>query len=272
MRSHWSDLPPEVISAVTARTGPIRRVEPAPAGNHADIAATIHTADGRLFVKAARKTAPDTDGPEVRSLRWEAAINPHVTEYAPRLHWTVEAGGWLVLAFEYVQARHADYTPGSPDLNTLTKIIGRLQARPLPDVLERKRVERRWESMGDMTPLAGNTLLHADLNPANVLLGDNDTTYVVDWTFAGRGAAFLEIALLIPWLLKAGHTPTEAEHWASQFPAWTTTAPATIDLFARAFADKWQANLATNNEPWALDHATAARKWATHRHYHAPPS
>src|SRR5690606_36340037 len=124
-------------------------------------------------------------------------------QYAPRLHWTVEAGGWLVLAFEHVQARHAEYTPGSPDLDILAKIIDSLQAHPLPDVLERKRIERRWESMGDTTPLAGTTLLHADLNPANVLLGDNDTAYVVDWTFAGRGAAFLELALLIPWLLKA---------------------------------------------------------------------
>jgi len=90
----------------------------------------------------------------------------------------------------------------------------------------------------------------------------------VDWTFAGRGAAFLELALLIPWLLKADHTPTKAEQWASQFPAWTTTAPATIDLFARAFADKWQANLATNREAWALEHATAAQRWASHRRTH----
>ncbi|GAA1871143.1 phosphotransferase family protein [Actinomadura bangladeshensis] len=266
MRSDWSNLPPEVLDAVKGHTGTIHRVEPAPAGNHADIAATVHTADGRLFVKAAPKTAPDTDGPEVRSLRWEAAINPHVTEYAARLHWTVEAGGWLVLAFEHVQARHADYTPGSPDLDVLAKIIDSLQARPLPDVLERKRIERRWESMGDMTPLAGNTLLHADLNPANVLIGDDNTVHVVDWTFTGRGAAFLEMALLIPWLLKAGHTPAEAERWTSRFPAWTTTAPATIDLFARVFATKWQANLATNNEAWALEHATAAQRWASHRH------
>ncbi|MFD0685363.1 phosphotransferase family protein [Actinomadura fibrosa] len=272
MRSHWPDLPAEVLDAVTARTGPVHRVEPAPAGNHADIAATIHTTDGRLFVKAARRTVPDTDGPEVRSLRWEAAINPHVTEYAPRLHWTVEAGGWLLLAFEHVQARHADYAPGSPDLDIVAKIIEGLQAHPLPGVLERKRVERRWESMGDMTPLAGSTLLHADLNPANVLLGDDGTAYVVDWTFAGRGAAFLEMALLIPWLLQAGHTPAAAEHWVSRFPAWTSTASVTIDLFARAFADKWRANLATNNEVWAQEHAASAQSWAAHRRASAPPS
>lgn len=265
MRSDWTDLPPEVLGPIKAHTGPIRSVEPAAAGNHADIAATVDAADGRLFVKAARKTGPGADGPEVRSLRWEAAVNPHVTEYAPRLHWTVEAGGWLVLGFEHVQARHADYTPGSADLDALAKVIDGLQAHPLPPVLERKRVERRWESIADVSALAGDALLHADLNPANVLLGDAGAVYVVDWTFAGRGAPVLEMALLVPWLLKAGHTPAEAERWVSRFPAWTSADPATVDLFARVFADKWQANLATNTEAWARELAAAARQWADHR-------
>lgn len=265
MRSDWTDLPPEVLGAIKAHTGPIREVKPVAAGNHADIVATVHAAGGRLFIKAARKTGPDTDGPEVRSLRWEAAVNPHITEYAPRLHWTVEAGWWLVLAFEHVQARHADYTPGSADLEALAKVIDGLQAHPLPAVLERKRVERRWEAVADVSALAGGTLLHADLNPANVLLDDDGTVYVVDWTFAGRGAAFLEMALLLPWLLKAGHTPAGAERWMSRFPAWTSADPAAIDLFARVFADKWQANIVTNTADWALEHAAAAQQWAMHR-------
>ena len=46
MRSDCADLPPEVLGAVKAHTGPIHRVEPAPAGDHADITATVHTADG----------------------------------------------------------------------------------------------------------------------------------------------------------------------------------------------------------------------------------
>jgi hypothetical protein len=42
-----------------------------------------------------------------------------------------------------------------------------------------------------MSVLAGDTLLHADLNPAHVLLGEGGAVYLVDWTFAGRGAAFV---------------------------------------------------------------------------------
>ncbi|SNS90677.1 Phosphotransferase enzyme family protein [Actinomadura meyerae] len=49
-----------------------------------------------------------------------------------------------------------------------------------------------------MSALASHTLLHTDPTPANVLLDDNNTAYVVDWTLTGHGAAFLEVALLIP--------------------------------------------------------------------------
>lgn len=122
MRSDWNDLPAELRAEIEAHTGPINAVTPAPAGNHADFAATLHTTGGRIFVKAARKL-PDRDGAEVMSLRREAAVNPHVTEFAPRLHWTVEAGGRLALGFEHVEGRRADFFPGSADLEILAKTI-----------------------------------------------------------------------------------------------------------------------------------------------------
>ncbi|TDC54461.1 aminoglycoside phosphotransferase [Actinomadura sp. KC345] len=266
MRTDWCDLPSEVRAAIETRTGSIHRIEPAPTGNHADIASTVHTGRGRLFAKAARKVSSELDGPEVRSLRWECAINPHVAEFAPRLHWTVEAAGWLVLGFDHVQARHADFTPGSADLASLGKVIDAFQALPCPDVLAGKRIERRWESMAeDVTALAGNALLHADLNPANLLITETGEVHVVDWAFVARGAAFVELALLVPWLVKAGHSVAEAERWVSRFPSWTATAPAAIDLFCRVFADKWDLNLCTNSAAWAVDHAAAARRWADHR-------
>ncbi|QFG22350.1 phosphotransferase family protein [Actinomadura sp. WMMB 499] len=259
MRIDWSALPDEVREGVEAQTGGIRRIEAAPAGNHADIASTLYTVDGRVFVKAARKE-PDGDGPEVKSLRWEAAINPHVAEHAPRLHWTVEAGGWLVLGFEHVEARHADYRPGSPDLEALAKVVDALQAMPCPDVLDRRRVDRPG-----VPSWAGDTLLHCDLNPANLLIADDGTVRVVDWAFVSRGAAFIELARLIPWLLKAGHEPARAEDWVARFPSWSGTEPAHIDQYARAFADRWRKNTETNRAQWALEHAAAARRWAEHR-------
>jgi hypothetical protein len=267
MRSDWTDLPAETREAIEAQTGPIHRIRPAPTGNHANIASTVDAADGRLFVKAAWKVSADTDGPEVRSLRWEAAINPYVTAYAPRLLWTVEAGGWLALGFEHVEGRHADYTPGSADLDLLAKVIDTFQAMHCPQVLGDKRVERRWVGLADdVSPMAGDAMLHADLNPANLLVTADGRVYVVDWAFACRGAAWVEMGLLIPWLLKAGHSPADAEKWVSQFPSWAAADSADIDLFSRVFAERWRRHaLRDEPEDWVVLQAEATKQWADHR-------
>ncbi|MEU8347759.1 phosphotransferase [Spirillospora sp. NPDC048832] len=265
MRSDWTDLPPEVLGAIKAHTGPIREVEPAPAGNHADIASSVHAAGGRLFVKAARKVFPDKDGAEVRSLRNEARINPHVTEFAPRLHWMVDAEGWVVLGFEHVAGRHADFAPGSPDLEVLAKTVTALQATPCPDVV-RMRVERRWETVTeDVSPMAGTALLHTDVNAENLLITRDGRAVLVDWAFASRGASWVELGLLLPWLLKAGHTPAEAADWVAGFPSWSEADPADIDLFSAVFAERWRRHAQRNPAEWVLLHADLTRRWAEFR-------
>jgi hypothetical protein len=264
VRSDWTEVPEQVREAVEVHTGPIGHIEVAPTGNHADIASTLHAPDGRTFVKAARKL-PDRDGPEVRSLRWEAAVNPCVSEFAPRLLWTVEAGGWLVLGFEHVEARHADYSPGSPDLALLVKVVEGLQSMPCPDMVT-MRVEQRWKSVtGGVTPMAGDALLHTDVNSSNLLITPDGHPYVVDWAFTSRGAAWVELGLLIPWLLKAGHTPAEAAQWVAQFPTWTAADPAAVDLFSEAFAERWSRHSAVNSEAWVAEHAALTRQWADYR-------
>ncbi|GAA2433901.1 hypothetical protein GCM10010191_55280 [Actinomadura vinacea] len=264
-RTDRTRLPSIVREAIEAHTGPIKSIEPAPTGNHADIASTFHTARGPMFVKAARKL-PDADGPEVRSLRNEAAVNPHVTGFAPRLLWQAEAGGWLALGFEQVDGRHADFTPGSDDLEILAKTVQALQAAPCPDVV-RMRVERRWASVTeDVTPMAGDALLHTDLNADNLLITPDGQARVVDWAFAARGAAWVEFGLLIPWLLKGGHTPAQAADWVAQFPSWAGADPAHIDLFSEAFAARWRRHAARENpEDWVTLHADLTRQWAEYR-------
>ncbi|REE96956.1 phosphotransferase [Thermomonospora umbrina] len=264
MRTAWTDLPEELREGITAHTGRVRAIEPAATGNHADVASTLHTTDGSVFVKAARK-AGERDGPEVRSLRWEAAVNPHAREFAPRLLWQVEAGGWLALGFEYVEGRHADYAPGSPDLEVLAKTIEAFQALSCPDLVNR-RVERRWEPVtDDVTPMAGNALLHTDLNPANVLIAADGRAYIVDWAFVSRGAPWVEPAILIKWLIRGGHSPRQAEQWVSRFPSWAEVPSAVLDAFAAAHAELWRRRSSDNPAPWAAELAALTRRWADHR-------
>ncbi|GAA2628474.1 phosphotransferase [Actinomadura fulvescens] len=264
MRIDWTELPTEIQAAVEAHTGQVGSVVPAAEGNHANIASTVHGGRGSVFVKAARKQAADQDGAEVRSLRWENAINPHVSEFAPRLLDSAEAGGWFAIIFEHVDGRRADFAPDSPDLEVLAKTVDALQSTAAPDALK-KYVQRRWESVvDDVTPMAGDQLLHADLNPANFLI-TADRVYLVDWAFVARGAAWVEPALLMPWLLQAGHEPGDAERWLSRIGSWADADPAHLDLFAGAFAAKWAINLENNSEPWAVKLAAAARAWAHYR-------
>ncbi|NEA29674.1 phosphotransferase [Actinomadura bangladeshensis] len=264
MRTAWTDLPGDLRTQIEAGTGPISRIEPAPTGNHADIAATLHTADGPVFVKAARKLA-DRDGPEVMSLRREACVNPVVSEFAPRLRWQAEAGEWLALGFDHIQGRPADFAPGSPDLEMLAKTIHAIQNAACPHTL-RLLSERRWQRYADdVTPLAGSTLLHTDLNEDNFIITPDGRAYLVDWAFVSRGTAWLELALLIPWLLKAGHSPQAAEQWVSQFPSWTQAPPADIDMFTAAFAQQWRTTSRQRDDSWVRQHAELTCRWATYR-------
>ncbi|MCP2336036.1 phosphotransferase [Actinomadura rupiterrae] len=243
-------------------------LEAAPSGNHAHIAGTLHADHGPVFVKGARKE-DDRDGLEVRTLRNEARINPYVQPYAPRLLWTVEEAGWLLLGFEHVRARHADYTPGSPDLDRLTKVLEALQAMPAPEVVT-LQVERRWQPvLDDVSAMAGGTLLHADLNPANLLITPAGRPYVVDWAFTSRGAAWVELGLLIPWLLKAGHSPGAVDAWLARFPSWTQADANTLDQFAWAFAETWrQRSFADSATAWKAELAALGKRWADHRGAH----
>ncbi|WP_067490413.1 phosphotransferase [Actinomadura hibisca] len=269
-RSAWGDLPQPVRDAVQEQVGAVAGLVPAPSGNHAHIAGTLRASSGPVFVKGARKEA-DRDGPEIWSLRNEARINPHVQPYAPRLLWTVEEAGWLLLGFEYVEARHADYTPGSPDLAVLTEVLEAFQAMAAPDAVV-LQVERRWQPvLADVSAMAGGALLHADLNPANLLITPEGRACVVDWAFTSRGAAWVELALLIPWLLKAGHSPDQVARWSARFPSWAGTDPTAIDLLAWAFAESWRRRSSADPAvPWKAELAALGQQWADHRRARPP--
>lgn len=261
-RTDWDDLPEGVRTAIQAHTGPVAHAKTASEGLNSALAAFLHTPFGAVFVKGLHR-----DHPQVVSQQREAMIAPYVLAVSPRLLWQVESDGWNVLGFEYIEGRHADYTPGSADLLKVIDTMRLLGTVPCPD-LPLKRAEQRWAEYVDdpaaLEPLAGDSLLHTDWNPVNVLISDG-TARVIDWAWPTRGAGWVDPACLIVRLIAAGHTAEEAEGCAQQVPAWNTGSAQAIGTFAEVYTCMW-AEIAMNNPvPWTEGMAQAAQDWMEYR-------
>lgn len=261
-RIGWDQVPAEVRDAVREHTGPVLSARTVGAGLNSEIATFLDTAAGTVFVKG-RPT-----GRPALTQRREAIINPYVRRVAPRLLWRLETGSWDVLVFEHIDGRHADYTPGSDHLGLVVDIIGQLATIDCPDRPEIKRAEQRWadhlDDPGAAGQFAGDTLLHTDFNPLNVLIR-NTKTHLIDWAWPTKGAAFIDPACWLVRLIAAGHTPQSAEHCARQCPGFATAPEHAITLFALATCRMWEQIAQHEPVPWKQHMATAARTWLAFR-------
>ncbi|MFD8493772.1 aminoglycoside phosphotransferase [Amycolatopsis sp. NPDC059657] len=179
------------------------------------------------------------------------------------LKWSIDSDDWNLLGFEHVSGHHVDYSPGSPDLAKLVDSMRTLQELPCPAV-DLKLAEKRWASFSDTPDLfAGDHLLHTEWSPSNVLV--NDTALFVDWAWATRGAAWIDPACWVVWLIASGHPPQDAESWANQVPSWRSAPANSLDAFAAAQAALWRGIAEADPEPWIEGIAAAARRWSESR-------
>lgn len=257
MRRDWDVLPESVRAKVSAWVDGYDSVAPAPDGDHAEIAAAVTGPHGQVFVKAASTDLG------VRSLRFELAANEavaRVLRYPPRVEWALEADGWLVVATEHLDGPHPDLSPGSPDLDLLARALAELQETPAPD--------GQWYSprgrLGFFDPVMdGAMLVHSDINPANLIVTAHGLR-IVDWAYTTRAASWVELALLVQWLIGAGHTADQAERWLAQLPAWPTDRT-TLDDFASKNATKWAGKARHSTDTWVHDLAAWTGQWAAYR-------
>ncbi|MHA5050030.1 aminoglycoside phosphotransferase [Streptomyces sp. SD15] len=256
-RIHWTDLPPAARAAVEAHTGAILSAETAQAGANSGIAATVRTAGAILFVKGV-----PTDHPQARTQQREAAINPHLPPSCPRLLWHVQAAGWDLIGYEHLVGRHTDYTPGSPDLPPVARAVVELQNTPCPDI-ELKCAEDRWGGYAGpagVEQLVGDTLLHTDLAPHNVLM--TDRAHLIDWAWPTRGAAWIDPAVLILRLMEAGHSAAGADAWArASFASWVSAPHTAVAVFADANAAAWDEIARNDRQDWKKNMARHAHDW-----------
>ncbi|MEV4383980.1 NUDIX domain-containing protein [Streptosporangium sp. NPDC049644] len=235
-RRQWADLPDPARAAIEEQTGPVVHIRSAEVGLTSGVAAHITTLQGAVFLKAAPAAAP-VAGHLLRERAANQALPVSIP--APRLLWTADVADWHLLLFEHVPGNAADLSPGSPDLPAVLDAVAAISVPaplPAPSVTGKIRgllrtaeehlsVSPADAAYGplvkalDLDDVAGSTLLHADLHADN-LLAAGGKVWIVDWSMACQGAAWVDVALLIPRLIDAGHTPAEAEQVATQVPAW----------------------------------------------------
>lgn len=263
-RIAWDNLPGTLKAAIQARTGPILGARTATAGQNSPLAAFLETGDGMVFVKG----MPSGHRGVVSQAR-EAAVAPLVQEISPALLWHFDEAGWNVLGYEYISGRHADYSPGSGDLDALVRLMGALGDVKVLNAEPFKRAEDRWKTYVDEPAaaeiFAGSTLTHSDWTPDNVLVS-SDRAWLIDWAWPTLGAAWTDPACWILRLMASGgHTVHEAEQHASRLPAFVAADPAHIDLFASANVTLWTEIAQSSPNAWTQEMANVAREWSAYR-------
>lgn len=244
VRVGWDKVPTSVRAAIQDVCG-ARVVEARnqPGGFSPGLAARVCCENGRrFFVKAVSAEAnPDTPRLHRQEGRILTALAPYIASRhlpAPRLHGTVDQHPWVALVLDDVDGRHpalpwraaeldqvvatldriaATLTPAPADVPTVADGLGAdfdgwrtLAAGPDPGLLDPwsrahldrlARVEATWAEHA-----AGDTLLHADIRADNLLL-TGEGVVVVDWPWACRGAAIVDLVLFAPSVAMQGGPP-----------------------------------------------------------------
>jgi hypothetical protein len=264
-RLKWGDIAADVRPVVEDRTGPIRAVHPVDGGFNSHLAVRLDTDRGSVFVKGLR-----SDHPQAWTQQREAAVSRYTAELGPRLLWHAQEAGWDLLGFDFVEGHHADYAANSPDINLLADTLTQLATIKAPPVIL-KKAEERWAGYVDDTSIlrefSGNTLCHTDFNPENVLIiPRQNRAIMVDWAWSTAGAAWIDPALCIVWLIATGHrSPEAAESWARRMPAWNPAPVTAVDASAAANGRLWASIAADNPGSWSEALRNGALMWSAYR-------
>jgi hypothetical protein len=258
-RLRWHELPRTVQAAVEARTGPVTDAQDVAAGSQAHLVTILTTATGTHFCKGVH-----ADGPALRGLRNEIRLSGWLPDSVPGLRWSSGQAGWLLAGFEYAPGRHPDLAVGSPDLPIVAATLAGLTdaLTPCPTV-PLQTAGARWADWIDPQLVDGDTLLHTDVTPKNFLLGDR--MRVVDWSMPCRGAAWIDTARMIVRLIRAGHSPAQAEGWARTVPAWSAAPSPALDAFAAGMASLSRMRQQQHSAPHLDQLADAAEAWTRSR-------
>ena len=263
-RTAWTELPLATRQAVEAHTGRVEQAETAASGVMSPLACILRSASGPVFVKGTR-----LDDPSAWVYRAESRVSDHAP-LAARPLWQVEAGGWLLVGYEFLVGRHPDLAPDSPDLPLLVDALNTMSAAPWPAEIPRKKPLRvRWAAFlpeERAHDLDGNSLVHTDTSPLNMLATPNGIR-LVDWALACPGPDWADTAFTVLRLIHAGQTPEQAEKFAQQLIAYRMARPDAVTTFAHTVRAVWENRERADPAPHRGPLIAAARAWAEHREF-----
>lgn len=232
------------------------------------MAARLKLADGRrVFIKAvSASTNPDSPGMHRREARIAATLPASVP--APRFLEAYDDSEWIALIFEDIEGT----TPRTPwnqaELDRVLVSVGELSSaltpapipvEPLDELMPAvftgwqrllAGVESGEDDLRGVDPwaqrhlaelvaleaaspdaAAGTTLLHADLRADNILLTPS-RVYFIDWPWASRGAAWVDLAFMLPSIaMQRGPKPWEI---FDSHPLGRTAPPAAVTAVVAA--------------------------------------
>lgn len=251
---------------------PVRDFQTARGGFTPGLAGIVVCADGsNAFVKAT-----PAEGPGASDYRRETAIAACLPAQvpAPRLRFTAERDGWLLMCFD-VAPGHTAQDPWHPAelvtvLDAVSACARHLTPSPIPDVgTVAERMAGRcqtWRSLethgeyngvtiadldqweranlprlarhedGWQNRIHGETLLHFDLSANNCLITPSGSVSFVDWGRACIGPAWVDLVCL---LLESELSDVDPEQLFTSHPLGHVADPDAVDGFLVALASYW---------------------------------
>jgi aminoglycoside phosphotransferase (APT) family kinase protein len=254
VRRDWSELPADALAAFEAGLGArVVGAKTQPGGFSPGIAASVALEDGRrVFVKAVGPE-PNPDSPSLHRREIEIVVAMPDGAPVPRLLWSYDAE-WVVLAFENVDGREPAH-PWRPDelelvLRAAAELEAALTPSPLdtqpagemlakhinawhaaPDGLDewsQRNLDRLVALESEVTDaVVGDTLLHLDIRADNIVIGDDQRVYFVDWPHARVGPAWLDAVAFAPSVAMQGGP--EPEYVLGRWPGGADAEPAAVN-------------------------------------------
>lgn len=254
-RARWDELPESVRAGIEGVLGAaVVSAHNQSSGFSPGLAARVRCADGtRAFVKAVG-SALNADSPDLYRREGATAGALPARAPVPALRGVYDDGDWVALVFDEIDGRPPTTPWKLGELNRVVDAVvelttsltpcplsqapliaetlrsdfasySRLAESP-PDDLgdwERRHLDALAELSHDtLRHLGGDTLVHLDLRADNILLADDGRVYFVDWPWASRCAAWVDLALFLINVALSGHDP---EIYVTASPLFDDVAP-----------------------------------------------